>query len=134
MRRSGDGDRERGRLRVGTDRAGVGFGFEHAVHAYGEMHLHGVGLFVGERLHSHDGVAVLDGLHAPVDARLAAGRDFDRPSTTRLTGRAIASISSTIRDRLGRFQMVMHIGREDDFVRARRIIAALHPQEQVFPS
>ncbi len=50
-----------------------------------KMHLHGVGFFVGQRLHPHDGLAMLDRLHAPVDARFAAGRDFDR--ARRLTQR-----------------------------------------------
>ena len=73
----GDRDLERGRVFVRTDRAGIGLGFEHAVHADGEMHLDRVGLFVGERLHADDGLALCRRLHPPIDPRLAAGRHFD---------------------------------------------------------
>ncbi len=44
-----------------------------------KMHLHRVGFFVGERLHPHDGLAMLDRLHPPINPSFAAGRDFDRP-------------------------------------------------------
>ena len=122
---------ERGRLAVRTDRAGVRFGFEHAVDADGKVHLHRIGLFVGERLHPHDRLAVFDRLHAPIDARLAAGRDFDRARRLAQRGQRLALQLEHDADRFGRFQMVMHVGREDDFVRLDKEPRRLHPQQQV---
>ena len=81
--------------------------------------LHGVGFFVGQGLHPDDGLAFVERLCTRQSTRrLAAGRDFDLSASLIARAAAVRLPSSSSDDLhllLG-LQVVVHVGREHDFV------------------
>jgi hypothetical protein len=87
------------------------------VDVHRELHLHGVGLLVGEGLHADDGLAFATHLHAPVDAGLAAGSTF---TASRRVRRGLERLAVQFERDLHLFlavvQVVVDVGREHHLV------------------
>ena len=120
---------------VGPNDAGEGVGLEHAVDVGGETHLHGVGFFVGDGLHADDGLALVGDLDAPIDALLAAGRHRDDTGHAgQAIGVSLARLVEGFEDALRYVEhhadgfllveVVVHVGRQHDFVFLARRTAA----------
>ena len=111
--------------------AGERFRLEHAVDIDGELHLDGVGLFVGQAAHSHDCFAFGDDFDAPIDARFAIGGDFDRAGRfiERLQRRAV-ELQFDLHLLLG-LQVVVNDGRENDFIAFDEESRRLQADDQV---
>ena len=62
----------------------------------GELHLHRVGFFVGERAHAHDRFALVDNGDSPIDTLFAAGFDLDAFGQPRQPKRARVRFSEIL--------------------------------------
>ena len=98
----------------------------------GELHLHGVRFLVGEGLHADDGLALVEDLDAPVDARLAVGVDLDGAGSA--WSMRLERLAVQFQDDLHallRLQVVVDVGRQDHLVLLHEEPRGLQADDQV---